>query len=285
MIKLQKSCMHFEVKNYSFIILGSLFLSFGVVLFFIPNALVTGGTSGMAILLHYLLGLPTGVMMVAVNAPLLLLGAKYLGRSFTLRSIVTIVLSSLFIDLFNEFLHVNALTKDVILAALFGGVCIGVGLGLVLSGNASAGGSTILAKIIASKTTIKASTVILAIDVMIIVAIALIFKNIDLALWSLVSIYVSAKSIDLFLSRGPSKKVVHIVSSKIDTLCRVIVEQIGNEGTIVEGNGIFEHEQKKMIFLVVENRKIPALKTLVQTIDKEAFVVLMEASELLGRGH
>ena len=223
--------------------------------------------------------------MVAVNAPLLLLGAKYLGRSFTLRSIVTIVLSSLFIDLFNEFLHVNALTKDVILAALFGGVCIGVGLGLVLSGNASAGGSTILAKIIASKTTIKASTVILAIDVMIIVAIALIFKNIDLALWSLVSIYVSAKSIDLFLSRGPSKKVVHIVSSKIDTLCRVIVEQIGNEGTIVEGSGIFEHEEKKMIFLVVENRKIPALKTLVQTIDKEAFVVLMEASELLGRGH
>jgi uncharacterized membrane-anchored protein YitT (DUF2179 family) len=277
--------MHFEVKNYSFIVLGSLFLSFGVVLFFIPNALVTGGTSGMAILLHYLLGLPTGVMMVAVNAPLLLLGAKYLGRSFTLRSIVTIVLSSLFIDMLNEFLHVNALTKDVILAALFGGVCIGVGLGLVLSGNASAGGSTILAKIIASKTTIKASTVILAIDVMIIVAIALIFKNIDLALWSLVSIYVSAKSIDLFLTRGPSKKVVHIVSSKIDTLCCMIVEQIGHEGTIVEGRGIFEHEEKKMIFLVVENRKIPALKTLVQTIDKEAFVVLMEASELLGRGH
>lgn len=277
--------MHLEVKNYLFIVLGSLFLSLGVVLFFIPNALVTGGTSGMAILLHYLLEFPTGMMMVAVNAPLLLLGAKYLGRTFTVRSIVTIVLSSLFIDFFNEFLHVNALTKDVILAALFGGGCIGIGLGLVLSGNASAGGSTILAKIVASKTTIKASSVILSIDVMIIIAIALIFKNIDLALWSLVSIYVSAKSIDLFLSRGPSKKVVHIVSSKIDAVCRVIVEQIGQDGTIVEGSGIFEHEQKKMIFLVVENRKIPALKSLVQTVDKEAFVVLMEASELLGRGH
>jgi len=274
-----------EIKNYLFIVLGSLFLSLGVVLFFIPNALVTGGTSGMAILLHYLLGLPTGVMMVAVNAPLLLLGAKYLGRAFTIRSVITIVLSSVFIDGFNELLHVNALTKDVILAAVFGGVCVGVGLGLVLSGNASAGGSTILAKIIASKTTIKASTVILAIDVMIIIAIALIFKNVDLALWSLVSIYVSAKSIDMFLSRGPSKKVVHIVSSKIDALCRVIVEQIGYEGTIVKGESIFGHESKEMIFLVVENRKIPRLKTLVQSIDEEAFVVLMEASELLGRGH
>jgi len=274
-----------EIRNYSFIVLGSLFLSLGVVLFFIPNALVTGGTSGMAILLHYLLGLPTGVMMVAVNAPLLLLGAKYLGRAFTLRSVITIVLSSVFIDGFNELLYVNALTNDVILAAVFGGVCIGVGLGLVLSGNASAGGSTILAKIIASKTTIKASTVILAIDVMIIIAIALIFKNVDLALWSLVSIYVSAKSIDMFLSRGPSKKVVHIVSSKIDALCGVIVEQIGYEGTIVKGESIFGHESKEMIFLVVENRKIPRLKTLVQSIDEEAFVVLMEASELLGRGH
>ena len=274
-----------EMKNYAFIVLGSIFLSFGVVLFFIPNALVTGGTSGMAILLHYLFDLPTGSMMVAVNAPLLLLGAKYLGRAFTLRSIVTIVLSSLFIDLFNEVLQVNALTKDVILASLFGGVSVGVGLGLVLSGNASAGGSTILAKIIASKTSIKASSVILAIDVMIIIAIALIFKNIDLALWSLVSIYISAKSIDMFLSRGPSKKVVHIVSSKIDALCEAIVLHVGEEGTIVQGESIFEHNTKQMIFLVVENRKIPALKTLVQSIDNDAFVVVMEASELLGRGH
>jgi len=110
------------MKNYLFIVLGSLFLGLGVVLFFIPNALVTGGTSGMAILLHYLLELPTGMMMVAVNAPLLLLGAKYLGRAFTVRSIVTIVLSSVFIDVFNEVLHVTALTKDVILASVFGGV-------------------------------------------------------------------------------------------------------------------------------------------------------------------
>lgn len=274
-----------EVKNYLFIVLGSLFLSFGVVLFFIPNALVTGGTSGMAILLHYLLGFPTGAMMVAVNAPLLALGARYLGRTFTLRSIVTIVLSSLFIDFLNEFLHVKALTKDVILASIFGGVSVGVGLGFVLSGNASAGGSTILAKIIASKTTIKASTVILAIDVMIIISIALIFKNIDLALWSLVSIYISAKSIDMFLSRGPSKKVVHIVSSKTEFLCQKISEELGPDGTIIQGQGMVAHEEKKMIFLVVENRRIPRLREIIKYNDNEAFMVVMEASELLGRGH
>ncbi len=239
----------------------------------------------MAILLHYLLGLPTGMMMVVVNAPLLLIGAKYLGKRFTLRTVVTIVLSAMFIDFFTEVLHVKALSHNVILASLFGGGLIGVGLGLVLSGNASAGGSTILAKIIASKTTIKASSVILFIDIIIIIAIGFIFKDVDLALWSLVSIYVSAKGIDMVLTRGPSKKVVHIVSTKIELLCEKIVENLGKDGTIIEGNGIFEKEAKRMIFLVVENQKIRLLKEIIEQNDKEAFMVVMEASELLGRGH
>ena len=277
--------MKVEIKNYLLIVIGSLFLAMSVVLFFIPNALVTGGTSGMALLLHYLLDLPTGAMMIAVNIPLLLLGAKYLGRAFMVRSIVTILLSSLFIDVLYELFHVNALTKDVILAAIFGGVCVGVGLGCVLSGNASAGGSTILAKIIASKTMIKASTIILIIDIMIIVSIALIFKNIDLALWSLVSIYISAKSIDIFLTRGPSKKVVHIVSSKTALLSQKIREEIEQEGSIIEGKGMVDNETKKLIFLTVENRKIPYLRDIIQENDAEAFMVVMEASELLGRGH
>lgn len=277
--------MRGEIKNYSYIFFGALCLSLGVVSLFIPNAIVTGGTSGMAILLHYLLDLPTGMMMVLVNAPLLLIGAKYLGNRFTLRSVITIVLSAFFIDFFTEVLHVKALSHNVILASLFGGGLIGVGLGFVLSGNASAGGSTILAKIIASKTSIKASSVILFIDMIIIVAIGFIFKDVDLALWSLVSIYVSAKGIDMVLTRGPSKKVVHIVSTKIELLCEKIVENLGKNGTIIEGNGIFELEAKRMIFLVVENRKIRLLRDIVEQNDKEAFMVVMEASELLGRGH
>ena len=125
----------------------------------------------------------------------------------------------------------------------------------------------------------------LIIDMLIVVAIALIAKNVDLALWSLVSIYISAKSIDIFLTRGPSKKVVHIVSNQIERLCETIVHHLGPNGTIVQGSGIFEHEEKRMIFLVVENSKIPRLKELIQSVDDEAFMVVMEASELLGRGH
>ena len=277
--------MKSELKNYSYIFIGSLFLSYGVVSLFIPNALVTGGTSGMAILGHYIFKLPVGMLMVLINAPLLLLGTKYFGKHFTIRSIIAIGFTSLCIDLMVEFLHINALSHDVILAAIFGGIAVGIGLGFILSGHASAGGSTIIAKIVASKTSIKASSVMLVIDMLIIISIAFISKNIDLALWSLVSIYISAKSIDMFLTRGPSKKVVHIVSTKIEELCSQIVHHLGKNGTIVQGNGIFEHENKRMIFLVVENGIVPRLKELIQKVDNEAFMVVMEASELLGRGH
>jgi uncharacterized membrane-anchored protein YitT (DUF2179 family) len=274
-----------EFRNYGFIVLGSLFLAYGVVSLFIPNALVTGGTSGMALLGHYLFQLPVGLLMIAINAPLLLLGTKYFGKHFTVRSIIAIGFTSVCIDTMGTFFHVMPLSHDVILASIFGGIAIGIGLGLILSGHASAGGSTIIAKIIASKTTIKASTVMFVIDMLIIFAIALISKNVDLALWSLVSIYITAKSIDMFLTRGPSKKVVHIVSSKIEELCEQIVHHLGKYGTIVQGSGIFEHEDKRMIFLVVENSRIPRLKELIQSVDKDAFMVVMEASELLGRGH
>jgi len=239
----------------------------------------------MAILGHYIFKLPVGMLMVLINAPLLLLGTKYFGKHFTIRSIIAIGFTSLCIDAMIEFLHVGALSHDVILAAIFGGIAVGIGLGFILSGHASAGGSTIIAKIVASKTSIKASSVMLVIDMLIIISIAFISKNIDLALWSLVSIYISAKSIDMFLTRGPSKKVVHIVSTKIEELCAQIVLHLGKNGTIVQGNGIFEQESKRMIFLVVENGKVPRLKELIQKVDNEAFMVVMEASELLGRGH
>lgn len=239
----------------------------------------------MALLGHYVFKLPVGMLMILINAPLLLLGTKYFGKHFTIRSIIAIGFTSLCIDVMVEYLHVSALSHDVILASIFGGIAVGIGLGLILSGHASAGGSTIIAKIVASKTSIKASTVMLFIDMLVIIAIAILFGKVDLALWSLVSIYITAKSIDMFLTRGPSKKVVHIVSTKIEELCSQIVLHLGKNGTIVQGNGIFEHENKRMIFLVVENRKIPLLKDLIQKVDSEAFMVVMEASELLGRGH
>jgi len=274
-----------ELKNYFFITAGSITLALGIVLFLIPGQIATGGTPGVAIILHYLTNLPTGMLMTAVNIPLLLAGYKLLGRGFAFRTIVTIVLASIFIDLFTEVVKLPQITQSTMLATLYGGICVGAGVGLILKGNASAGGSTIVAKLVASKTEIKPGQTIMMIDLFVIVASGFIFNDIEKALWSLISIYVTSKMIDMILTGAPSEKVVHITTSKPTELSAMLQEHIGMSGTIIKGVGLDVTEQKNLIFIVIEPRKINRLRELIKECDPDAFMVLMEARELLGRGH
>ncbi|DAB31681.1 MAG TPA: membrane protein, partial [Sulfurospirillum sp. UBA11407] len=157
-----------EFKNYLFILAGSVLLSLGVVWFLTPNQLLTGGTAGLSLLLHYVTPLTIGTIMIAINIPLLIVGVKYLGKMFAIRTVITLLLISVLIDTFMEVLHVKAFVLDTILASLFGGIFIGIGLALVIKGNSSAGGSTIIAKIVASKMEMKAGQVLLIIDSLIV---------------------------------------------------------------------------------------------------------------------
>ena len=274
-----------ELKNAAYLLFGAAFLAVGVVLFLAPNQIATGGTPGMSILLHYLLDLPIGSLMVAINVPLLLLGAKMLGRAFAVRTVIVILLSGLFIDLGAEVLQLPALSHDTLLATLYGGIVVGCGVGLILRGNASAGGSIIIAKIVSSRSHIKPGQVILTLDLLIIIASALVFNDIDRALWSLISIYVTTKCIDMILTGAPSEKVVHIASNRVALLSKRIRESLGEQGTVLTGTGLLIGQEKHLIFVTVEARRIMLLRDIVQQTDPDAFMVVMEASEMLGRGH
>jgi len=150
-----------ELKDYLFLIIGSLIIALSVVLFFLPNNFTTGGTPGMAILLHHLTGLSISTLVIVINAPLLIWGAKYIGKRFAVKTIVTILFMSLFIKFFGQIFIDLAITQNILLASLFGGVFMGIGVGLIIKGNSSAGGSTIIA-IVAKKTSnIKPANVIL----------------------------------------------------------------------------------------------------------------------------
>ncbi len=274
-----------ELRNLFFLVIGSALLAVGVALFLAPNKIASGGTPGMAILLNYLLGLPIGLLMVIVNIPLLLAGWKILGRGFALRSLGAIILSFVLVDLMREILKLEALSHEPLLAALYGGVFIGAGVGLVLKGQGSAGGTTIIARLIAARSRFSSGQVLLAFDFFIIAASAIVFQQIDRALWSLITIYVTARAVDLILTGGAvSEKIVHITSNQADLLKERIVEQLGQYGTILQGEGLLG-ENKKLIFLTVDARRIALLKEIVRQTDREAFMVVMNATELLGRGH
>ena len=274
-----------EIINYAFIISGSFVLALAVVGFFLPNQMVTGGTAGLALLLHYITPFTIGSLIALINLPLLVLGSRYLGKMFAIRTVITIVLISLFIDFLAQIIKLEPFILDTILSSIFGGIFIGLGLALVIKGNSSAGGSTIIAKIISSKTEIKPAQVILVIDTIIILSALFILDDRAKILWSVISICITSKMIDYILTGSLNKKVVYLVTQKTEELKKLITDELGPEGTIIKGDGLFEGQEKKMILIVVEVTKLQRLRQMVKETDPEGFLIITEASEMLGRGN
>lgn len=271
-----------EFINYSFIIIGSFITSVGVVGFLIPNKIVTGGTAGLSIVFHYLFNLPTGVLMFLINFPLLLISIRYLGKKFAIRTIVTIVILSFFIDLLAEFIHFPILSTNTLLATIYGGIGVGLGLGLIFKGDSSAGGSTIVAKLVTSKTGFKSGSVVLFLDVIVVISAGIVFKNIELALWSMISIFVASKFIDLVLTGIKQNKIVHISSTNLEDLKNTITTEMGITGTLIKGDDLHFDHSRNIIFLSINKNRIIALKNLVEEHDKNAYMIVLEATELLG---
>lgn len=270
-----------ELLNYLLIIFGSFFLAFGVVGFLSPNKIATGGTAGLAIIFHHISGLSIGTLMVVINVPLLIICYKFLGNKFVIRTIITILLISFFVDYLSIYLTFT-LSNNLLLATVYGGLSIGIGLGLIFKGESSAGGATILAKIIALKTPYKPGYLILILDALVIIATGIVFKDIELALWSLIGIYVTSKLIDLVLTGKQYEKIVHITSQNLEQLALKIKEDLHLTGTLLRGNDLSSKSSKDVLLLVIETNQINNLKRLIQKYDSDAYMVVMEATELLG---
>lgn len=273
-----------EVLNYASIILGSLIMAFGVVAFLSPNHIATGGTAGLAIVLNSVFNLPVGVLMALINVPLLAFGLKYLGKKFAIKTLFCILAIVVFVDVLAHIIHLPALSNNLMLATLYGGVTVGVGLGLIFKGGASAGGGSIIAKIIAANSNLKTSTVVLILDALVVVSASIVFKSIELALWSLISIYVTSRLIDTVLVGVQGQKIVHISSSKnLTELSTLISSELGVSGTIVKGNDLGANEYKDIIFIMIDKNRLNALKQLVSNYDPNVKMIVMEATEVLGK--
>lgn len=272
-----------ELQNWLFIISGTFILALSVVGFFLPNNVITGGTAGLALLLHYITPLTIGTLIALVNFPLLIIGIKYLGKMFAIRTIITIILISIFIDFLSQIIHLRAFIIDTTLSSIFGGILIGLGLALVIKGNSSAGGSTIIAKIVSSKTEIKPGQVILILDSLIVFSSLFIIDDTAKILWSVISIYITTKVVDFILTGSLNKKVVYLVTQKTEELKTIIREELGPEGTIIKGDGLFEGQNKKMILIVVEVTKLQRLREMIREVDPDGFLIITEATEMLGR--
>ena len=274
-----------ELKQYIFIILGSFAMAFGTVCFLSPNEIITGGGVGISLLLHAIFPQITlGIIIAVVSIPFLILSYIYFGKYYLFKTFIVVLLLSTFTDILKEVLKIEAITHDILLAAVFGGIFIGLGVGLVIKGRASTGSTSVVGEIVAKKTKYKAAEVLLAIDAVIMFASVFVYNDIDKSLYSMLSVYVGIRVLDIILTGRPSKKIVNIVSNNFEVLKEQIRERIEEHGTILTGIGLHQGQNKTIIYVTVDAGKIDLLKNLITKYDPDAFMIITEASEFLGRG-
>lgn len=273
-----------EIKQYIFLILGAFSLSFGTVAFLSPNEIITGGGVGISLLLHSLFpSITLGILMALVSLPFLIITYLYFGKKFLIKTFIVVILLSTFTDILKLIIKIEPITKDILLAAIFGGIFIGLGVGLIIKGRASTGSTSVIGEIVAKKTKYKAAEVLLLIDALIMFASIFVYNDINKSLYSLLSVYVGIKVIDIILTGRPSKKIVNIVSTNVEVLKEQIREKIEEHGTILTGIGLHQGQEKTIIYVTVEASKIELLKNLIRKYDPDAFMIISEAAEFLGR--
>lgn len=270
-------------RDYLVLVAGTLIFSAGFAYFLIPSRLTSGGISGLAIVAHYKWGVPTGLMIFVLNVPLLIVGYLFLGGvRFTIRTLVAVAMFSVAVDPMARLVKLP-LTHDPFLASLYGGVTVGVGLGLVFGCGASTGGTTIIARLVQDITHGSLGMIEVVVDGIIIGVTGLAFSP-ELALYSLVGLYVSGKAIDWTLEGSSGERLALVVSDASEEICHRITHDLERGVTVLHGRGGYTGIARPVLMCVIDRSEEPALRALVQAADPRAFMVVSIASTVLGEG-
>ncbi|MGB9835254.1 MAG: YitT family protein [Candidatus Saccharicenans sp.] len=284
MVALSQNTIKKTVKNVLFILLGSAVMGLGYSLFLIPFHLVPGGVSGISIILNYLFKWPVGLVTIALNIPIFLLSFKFLGKNYVINTLIGMGTSSLFIDFFHEVLKLPRGTENPLLAAIYGGLLLGLGLGLVFKGEASTGGSDVIGLILNRYTGVSVGIGIMLTDFFIISASGLVFKNLEAPLYGYIVLFISSKVIDLVLEGWSFSKLVIITSSKTEEITDFILNRLDRSGSALKSRSLYLNKEGEIIITVIHRKQLPELKSFIKKVDPKAFVIINDTYEVLGKG-
>ena len=265
-----------------YLTLGCAIMAIGTAVFLLPNQLSTGGFTGIATIFYYLCNFPMGTVILALNIPFFILAFFKIGKKLVIKSIIGTSLLSFFIDLFEK---IPALTNDRLLACIYGGIFIGLGLALVLKANASTGGTDLITYIArAYKPYIKTSSIIVMVDVIIIGLNVIFFKKVEIGLYSAISIYLMGKMIDIVFEGINFTKVVYIISAKYQEISEEIDKQLQRGSTGIYAKGMYTNTDKIMLMCVGSRNEVARMKQIATQIDPKAFIIINNAREAWGKG-
>ncbi len=264
------------------VIFGAAVMALGISMFLLPCKLSTGGIAGLATILYYLFKIPMEITNIVLNVPLFLFSGYKIGKSFFAKSVVGTISLSIFMDIFDK---LNTITADSFLACIYGGIIVGIGTAIILRANGSTGGSELVSNIIKEyNSNMRISNVIVIIDVIVVVLNIIFFKEIEIGLYSAISIYLMGKVIDILFEGIYFTKLIFIISEKNEEIAIKIGENIKRGTTGLFGKGMYTNKEKIILMCAATRGDVFKVKTAAKKIDPQAFIIISNAREVFGMG-
>lgn len=271
-----------DIRAFLIILLGTAIGGAGFSFFTFPNDIVSGGFTGIAQIINHLTGLPVGALTIVFNVPLFILAWKKFGLKFILASLVGMLSSSLFIDLFNA-LNL-ALTNDLLLAAIYGGLIKGFGYGLVYTTGATTGGSDIVARMLRRRYPyINFGTIALCLDAVVVLIFALVVQKFDSAMYTIIAMFVSSRIVNLVLYGTMNSSVCYIVTIHPRQIAQAIGDSLHRGATLLKAEGAYTGEERSVVLCVIKQPQIAELKKIISGIDEHSFVIVTHSHEVFGK--
>ncbi|CUH95665.1 UPF0750 membrane protein [Propionispora sp. 2/2-37] len=267
-----------QIKRYSLLFIGAIIYAAGLEIFLVPNNVIDGGVVGIAIMISYLSGWPFWVFLILVNIPFIYLGYQQIGKTFTISTLFAILSLSYWT---NVFLPIPGLTDDLFLASAFGGIILGVGVGLIVRYGGSLDGTEIVAILMDRRTSFSVGEFVMVINLFILSAAGLVFGW-DRAMYSLFTYYIASKVIDITIKGLDESKGVIIVSDYSADITAALMDRLGRGVTVLHGEGAYSNNPKKVLYAVITRLEIAKLKAIVEEIDEKAFVTISDVYDVFG---
>ncbi|MDW8801359.1 YitT family protein [Clostridium sp. A1-XYC3] len=253
-----------------FLILGSVLVSVGLEIFLIPNNIIDGGITGISIILSYLTRVPLGIFIFSLNIPFLIFGYKQIGKTFAFTTLFSVIMLSIGVTLLNQ---IPRITHDVLLASVFGGIILGVGVGLIIRHGGSLDGTEIVAIVLDENIAFSIGEIIMFFNLFILSSAGLVFGW-DRAMYSLITYFIAFKVIDITVEGLDESKAVFIVSERYKDITEALMARLGRGVTLLDGKGAYRNTRTNVIYVVVTRLEIAKLKSIVHGFDKDALVTI-----------
>jgi uncharacterized membrane-anchored protein YitT (DUF2179 family) len=267
-----------EIKRYVMLLVGSMIAAVGLEIFLVPNNIIDGGVVGISIMAAYLTGLPLSVFLVLLNLPFLYLGYKQIGKTFALSTLFSIISLAFWTHIFHP---IPGLTNDLFLAAVFGGITIGVGVGIIIRYGGSLDGTEIVAILLDKLSSFSVGEIVMFFNLFILTSAGLVFTW-DKAMYSLVAYFIAFKVMDIVIEGLDESKAVFIVSEQPYDIADALLARLGRGVTILHGEGGYAKQPKNVLYVVITRLEIAKLKSIIDEIDENAFLTINDVHEVMG---